>query len=90
MARLAREMRQTVARGTRYFRPCLTTKSSIWEPLGTNLQWKTQRRTLPGLTASITARWRESCGYLPVNFAFQARGKSYLTSPLDTSEEPTA
>ena len=82
-------MRQTVARGTRYLLAMFNNQQgSIGSRLGDSLQWKNLRQTFPDLTASITERWQESCGNLPVNFVSQARGKSYLTLPCGTSEEP--
>ena len=64
-------------------------EKQYWEPEGTNLQWKTHRRTLPGLTANITEKWRESYGNWLMNFDLQARAKSYLTLPCVTNEEQT-
>src|SRR6266404_1914951 len=52
-----------------------------------NQGWKSRKRALPTQTASITERWRESCGNSLVNFVFQERGKSYLRLLCGTNEE---
>jgi hypothetical protein len=72
------------------FRPCFNNQKQYWERYGTNLQWKTHRRTLPGLTANITEKWLESYGNWLVSFVLQARAKSCLTLLCVTSEEPIA
>ena len=45
---------------------------------------------MPDQTASITGRWRESCGNWPANFVSKAPAESYLILPNGTSEEQTA
>src|SRR6266404_8090402 len=52
-----------------------------------NQGWKSRKRALPTQTASITERWRESCGNSLANFVFQERGKSYLRLLCGTNEE---
>src|SRR6266481_5116076 len=52
-----------------------------------NQGWKSRKRALPTQTASITERWRASCGNSLVNFVFQERGKSYLRLLCGTNGE---
>jgi hypothetical protein len=69
--------------------PCSTTKTSIGERLGDNIQWKNFRPTLHHQTANTIEKWRESYGNWLVNFALQARAKSYLTLRCVMNEEQT-
>jgi hypothetical protein len=65
-------------------------QKQYWEPpLGDNLQWKNREPTLRNPTATIIETWPVKYGDWLVNSVSRVPGKSYLTLPRGTNEEPT-